>query len=231
MMILKTRRLLGVALAVSATMANAGGVVFFIGDDDGFGGTQGATSNAGDGFANFSSPSIAPGAYFNAAGTDSTTQSPWSPYTFTFQFAWDTTGLSPISEAKVSFLSGSVARRTDGSGFGFADVIATSGGSSLNLGNFLTASTGATASSLEESVKLHTFDVLPLITGGTSGLLTIRIDGTILNNPVDQFSLDYGKLSIVQTVPEPSVALLLAAGIIGLMPYVRFKGCAKGKPR
>jgi hypothetical protein len=205
-----------------AALSHASTFVALVGDDDGFGGTQGASSTPGAAFSVFSTPTIAPGNYIGAAGTDATTQSPWGPYTFTFSLNWDTTSLSSIDSAVVEIQSGSVGRRSDGSGFGFAKVSASSGGAFVSLGDLLSVSTGAAASALEESVKLSTFDIAPFITPNSTGSLTIRIDGSSLSAPVDQFALDFVRLSVTQ-VPEPSSASLVGAGICLLLAGSRLR--------
>jgi hypothetical protein len=204
------------ALAALSTPVSATTVVVMVGDDDGFGGTQGPISTPGQPFTNFSSPAILPGTYTGVAGTDATTQSPWTPYTFIFAFSWSTAGLSAIDSAVAQIQTGSVARRTDGSGFGFAKVTASSGGAFVSLGDFWSSSTGATASVLEESVKLHTFDVKSFLTPNSTGTLTIRIDGSTLTAPVDQFAMDFARLTVTQ-VPESSTAILLSTGALLLL--------------
>jgi hypothetical protein len=201
------------ALAALSAPVSAATVVVMVGDDDGFGGTQGPISTPGQPFTTFFSPTIAPGTYTGVAGTDVTTQSPWAPYTFIFTFSWNTAGLSAIDSAVAQIQSGSVGRRTDGSGFGFANVSASSGGAFMPMGEFWSSSTGTSASTLEESVKLHTFDVKSFLTPNSVGTLTIRIDGSTLTAPVDQFAIDFARLTVTQ-VPEPSTALLLAVGAL-----------------
>jgi hypothetical protein len=202
-----------VAIAALSMSVSAAPVVVMVGDDDGFGGTQGAISSPGQPFAVFSSPGIVPGTYIDVAATDVTTLSPWTPYIFTFTFSWNTIGLSAIESAVAQIQSGSVGRRTNGSGFGFATVSASSGGSFVSLGDFLTSSTGAAASNLEESVKLHTFDVASFLAPNSSGILTIRIDGSALTAPVDQFAIDFARLTVAQ-VPEAPTALMLSVGAL-----------------
>jgi hypothetical protein len=204
------------ASCLFALGAHAATVTVNVGDDDGFGGTQGGQSQAGDAFAVFSSPAIAPGFYSGAAATDVTTQEPWSPYVFSFTFAWDTTALSSIDRAVLMVQSGSVGRRTDDSGFGFAKVFADSGSGPVSLGDFLTESTGEAASAFEESVKVHTFDARSFITAGSMGSLILVIDGSNLTAPVDQFALDFASLTINQPVPEPTTTALMLLGIGGL---------------
>jgi len=204
------------ACTVSAHAA-AATVVVMIGDDDGFVGTQGNHSHPGDSFSVFSTPALAPGTYANSAGTDVTTVTPWTPYIFTFQFAWDTASLTSIDAAQVLIQSGSLGRRSDASGFGFAQVFANAGAGPISLGSLLSVSTGASASALEESVKASTFDVKSLITPSSSGVLTIKIDGTGLANPADQFAFDFAMLTITQAVPELPTLALFGIGIIGIL--------------
>ena len=198
-----------------------GVVTVMIGDDDGFGGTQWADSDPGDPYTNFSSPAIAPGSYRNLDAMDVATENPWTPYTFVLDFAWDTTGLANVSSAEVLIQTGSLARRSDGSGFGFAPVAGESslGGGPIDLGELLDVDTGVSASALEESVKASVFDVAGLILPGTSGVLTLTIDGSGLSSPVDLFAFDFAQLTIVGSpIPSPSAlgaGLALLAVVVG----------------
>jgi hypothetical protein len=170
-----------------------------VGDDDGFGGTQGADSNPGDPYSNFTVPSLPPGAHSGAAATDATTVSPWRPYVFEFVFAFDASSLASLTSATVTIQTGSLARRTDGSGFGFAPVTGDGGGGPVALGDLLTLGTGIAGSPLEESVKVGVFDVLALV--GTAGpaTLVVRIDGSMLAAPADQFAIDFARLDLTGT--------------------------------
>lgn len=206
-------------VVASAGSANAAPIIVLVGDDDGFGGTQGANSNPGDPYANFASPSIAPGTYTATTGMDATTEFPWSPYVFEFVFLYDASSFSSITAATLSIQSGSLARRLDGSGFGFATVTADGGSGVVGLGDFWDVSTGAVASPLEESVKERLFDVSSLVVAGL-GSLTIRVDGSGLVAPVDQFAVDFARLTIdgrTAAVPEPTGVLLVGIGLIAFL--------------
>ena len=215
--------IVGVAMVAGALVApavNAASRVVTIGDDDGFGETQGAKSTPGQSFAVFASPSIGPGSYSGASATDVTTTAPWSPYSFAFTFNWDTVGLTSLDSAVVQVQSGSLGRRSDGSGFGFAKVSVSTGGSFTLLGNFWSTNTGSAASSLEESVKLHTFDVKSYVSANSTGKLTLLIDGSTLAAPVDQFALDFARLTVTQ-VPEVPTAPMLVVGGLALLAIRR----------
>jgi hypothetical protein len=214
---MKTSRLIKLVTLLTTccafAAAGAATVAVTVGDDDGFGGTQGPISVPGTPFTAFPTPAIGPGTYVGDVGTDVTTQSPWTPYVFIFNFAWDTIALTSIDSAIIQVQSGSVGRRADGSGFGFAKVSVNSGSGFTPLDDFWSTSTGANASSLEENVKLHAFDVKSFISAGTSGVLTLRVDGSALTGPADQFALDFSRLTVSQ-VPEAGTALLLCLGLL-----------------
>ncbi|MCP5200424.1 MAG: hypothetical protein H6977_10445 [Gammaproteobacteria bacterium] len=216
---LSTRRgriVAALALLLLTSRAPALTLSVMVGDDDGFGGTQGLNSDAGDPYTNFAGPVIAPSgaAYVGTAGLDASTAAPWTPYAFEFTFDWDTTALASVADARVTVQSGSVARRGDGSGYGFAQVSA----SGVGLGDFWSQGTGAAASAAEENVKAHVFDVSTFIAPAAHGSLTVRVDGTALVNPVDQFALDFAVLSISGTpVPLPPAALLLGGGLCSVL--------------
>ena len=193
-------------------------VTITIGDDDGFGATQGIDSNPGDAFTSFSSPAIAPSAtpYSDASGLDATTSGTFTPYVFEFTFDWDASSLGTIAQAVVTVQSGSVARRNGGGGFGLAQVTA----DVLQLGDFLTSGTGAAGSAAEENVKAHGFDVTGLIVPVSNGSFVFTIDGSSLANPIDRFALDFVELSIEGTpvlVPLPATLALLGPALIALV--------------
>jgi hypothetical protein len=196
-----------------AEMAEAQRVTisFLIGKKDGFGGTQKCNPCvAGDPFSVFSSAVILPGTYVNR-GFDATTVDPTKPYVFEFDFKYDASEFSRITNATVVIRSGNVARRsTENNGFGFATVTAEGGRGPISLGQFWTASTGLRASAQEESVKDHKFNVLPAIS--KSGTLKFVIDGSGLADPSDQFSLDYAELRI-QGIERPIGSTVLARTI------------------
>ncbi len=203
--------------------ATAGAVTINIGGDDGFGGVRcGGDCNVGDVYTPDLGTYIAPGAYVDAAGTDASTQTPFNGFKFTFNFAWDATGLSSIDAATVIVQSGSVGRRSgDGNGFGFAAVTA----NSVALGDFLALATGVSSGgAVEETVKHHTFDVASFLTAGSSGVLSFMIDGSGLTNTVDLFALDYAELTFTGTeasVTEPGVLGLAGLAVAGLMAVGR----------
>jgi hypothetical protein len=216
---------IGALVAALAAPAGAVTLSIMIGDDDGFAGTQVATCGAdcdpGDAYnpgphAGLNlAPSLVP--YVNQ--TDVETQDPWTPYTFQYQFDFDTTGLASVTSATVTVQAGSVALRDSGAGFGPADVSADVGGPSMPLGDFLTVSTGGTGSPAEETVRAHVFAVTSLIDAGETGTLTLTIDGSGLTAPVDLFGLDFAVLSIEGTaVPEPGTLALFgsAAALLSL---------------
>lgn len=213
------------AMAVAAGTAHAGVVTVMIGDDDGFGGTQGAMSTPGDSYSNAAAAplgAIAPGSYSNAAATDINTEAPWEVYIFTFEFAYDASSLSTIGGATVEVQHGSLSRRSAGSspGFGFAAVSATTGGPATGLGDFFTTVTGVAGTAHEESVKRSSFDVTSLIAAGSMGVLTVTIDGTgISPNPVDLFAIDFARLTLrgdMVQVPEPTPLALFGLGLAGI---------------
>ena len=200
----------------------------WIGADDGFGGTQGSNSDPGDSYNNLANTNtpIAPGSYANLAAINSPTESPWFVYDFTFDFAYDTTGLSSITSAIIEIQHGSLSNRSGsftGVGFGNAGVSATTVGPSVDLGIFLSTDTGSQASALEESVKLSTFDVTSLIGTGGIGVLSLFIDGsTIGSNPVDLFAIDFAKLTItddVSAIPLPGAVWLFGTALVSLAGF------------
>jgi hypothetical protein len=213
-------------LSAASLAGHAATISVMIGDDDGFGGTQGASSSPGDPYVNFPAPTIAPGIYMKAAGTDASTVPPYEPYTFIFAFVWDASTLTSISSATITVQSGSLARRIDGSGalvpgasgtgFGVADVTADAGGGAVALGDFLTVGTGANGTPLEESVKHSVFDVTALIGAGTTGVLALTIDGSTSTGAGDLFALDYALLTITgdTALPAPGGLAVLAAGLL-----------------
>lgn len=209
----------------SASESRADMISVMIGDDDGFGGTQGPNSDPGDPFTWFTSPSIPPGTLVNEAGLDLSPQAPYTGYVFQFSFAYDATSLTSITTATVTIQSGSVARRvyldTDPElGFGHAIVTADGGSGPIDLGEFWTISTGLRGSSDEENVKAHIFDVSSLITPASTGTLLLTVDGSALVNPGDLFALDFAELSIVGSpaeVPEPASLALFGLGALGLV--------------
>jgi len=206
---------------VLVSNVSAAPITVLIGDDDGFGGTQGATSSAGDVYSNAAAEAlgtIAPGNYANTAALDVRVATPFTPYSFTFDFAYDVSSFGSIGSAIVEIQSGSLARRVSANtGFGFADVSATIGGSSLALGDFLTVNTGSASSALEETVKISSFDVSSLISAGTAGTLTLTIDGSSLSNPIDLFVMDFARLTVEDNaIPEPGALALFGLGLAGL---------------
>lgn len=203
----------GIGLALGpAFEASATTLTYTIGDDDGFGGTQGSNSDPGDAFTVFNTPAISPGTYAGTTGMDVTTQSPWTTYSFVYTFNFDTAMLGAIQSATAIVQSGSVARRTNGTGYGLASVNATlNAGTPLDLGEFWTTGTGNNASPAEENVKAHVFDLTTLIPAGTTGTLVLTIDGDGLidPNPGDRFAIDFAELTITGTpIPEPTTAAL-----------------------
>ncbi len=82
-------RCLFAIMAGIAFCSHGGVVVSMVGDDDGFGGSQGADSNPGDVFSIFLTPSIAPGTYTDLDAMDVTTTEPWTTYTFIFNIPWE----------------------------------------------------------------------------------------------------------------------------------------------
>ena len=202
------------AILVAST-SHAATINYMIGDDDGFGGVQGSQSNPGDPYSTVGGTLVPPGNLFNESATDVVTEAPWTPYTFTFEFNWDTSTLQTISQATITVQSGSLARRNDNSGFGFATVTA----NTTNLGDFLTTNTGTAGSTIEETVKWHIFDVTPFVTPNDTGLVTLVIDGSNLTspNPIDLFAFDYVTFSISgDPVPEPSITTFFALGLLFL---------------
>ena len=205
---------------LALSMSHGATLVIMQGDDDGFGGTQGASSQHGDPFGVFNSPSIAPGTWFGESGTDVATESPWTAYSFNLPFFWDTSSLQTITSAAVSIQTGSLGRRTNNTGYGYAAV-------SLNgnvIGPLLSVSTGSAGSPEEESVRLLTFDATPFIAAGQTGTLTVLIDGSSLisPNPVDQFALDFARLEINgDPVPEPGSVFLLPLAALLLWRRVK----------
>lgn len=206
------RRILAVGLVsffMMPSVAWTTTITVRIGADDGFGGTQGADSDPGDGYVTFSSPAIAPGNYVDVAGLDKATAAPWTPYRFFFDFPYDLGAIDTITFATVAVQAGSIGRRTNGTGFGFAAVTTTDVGTMTSAanGNFLTISTGASGSATEEQVRLLTFDVTALVTSldpDATGTLRLAIDGSLLAGPVDQFALDFAELTIGNPDPTPS---------------------------
>jgi hypothetical protein len=219
------------AVAASTAFATAATVTTLIGSADNFGGNVTCAHNpcqAGDAYTNFASPVIAPGTYVNTTGLDKTTESPWATYVFEFDFTYDASSLSSITDATVTIQSGSLAHRSDGTGFGFAPVSA----NGVGLGQLWSTSTGTSNSNLEESVKDSSFDVFAEISGPT-GTLKVLIDGSKLTtNPTDQFAFDFARLDIQGTtttgVPEPSSLLLVSAGAAALLS--RFRRRIIGRP-
>ena len=194
-----------------------------IGDDDGFGGAFGADSNPGDTFDPVLLGSLAdlpPGSYTNLDIVDRDTISPWTPYVFEFQFAWDTTSFASVDSATASVQTVSLGKRDAGepaTGFGIAPVTASDGISEIGLGDFSNLGTGATGSALEEIVQLQTFSVTSLIPAGTTGTLTLKIDGTSVTNPGDRFAIDFAELSIEGVaIPEPTSATIALTFIFAI---------------
>jgi hypothetical protein len=227
----KLAAFLNLALLCFAPQAEAASLTVMIGDNDGFGGTNGVVAIPGSAYVNFDSPAIAPATYTDEAGTDRTTVAPWTPYKFIFNFLWDTTTLGAITSASVTVDSGSVARRPEGTGFGYASVSASGGGPSLALGDFWTTSTGGGGGLGEETVKAHVFEVTSLITAGTTGTLTFTIDGSSLTGPTDQFALDFARLDIDggSAVPEPGTGGIVGA-ILVIVILLRFFSAIGSSP-
>ncbi|WP_136439569.1 PEP-CTERM sorting domain-containing protein [Pacificoceanicola onchidii] len=216
--------LLAAGFAANPMAAKAATMILLIGDDDGFGGTQGVMATPGQPYSNAAAAGlgvIAAGTYSNEAALDVNSVSPATNYTFHFTFAYNMTGLGPLTSAIVGVQHGSLGLRSSGApGFGAAAVTGDAGGGPLGLGSFLASSTGPAGSPLEESVKLSSFDVTALLSGTTSGVLTLTIDGSgIASDPVDLFAMDFARLTIeTAAVPLPATLplLLLAAGGLGL---------------
>ena len=189
-------------LAAAASLpVMAGGAIevveVVVGDDDGFGGTQGSQSAPGDPYTTFLAPAISPGIYLGVAGMDATTAAPWTPYTFSFSMELDLTAFECLQSVELTVQHGSVARRTDGSGFGFAEIGADVDGRSSALGQLWSTSTGAAGSPAEETVKATSVDLTALLEAGRSVALNVLIDGSALAAPVDSFSIDFVKVRVV----------------------------------
>ena len=198
MLIARSRKIVFAAVAalIASQVVHGDVIDVMIGDDDGFGGTQGANSDPGQAFLVFGSPSIPPGSWDGTLATDASTQVPWMPYIFTFSFSVSVPEFTCIGAAEVRIQHGSVARRDDGSGFGPATVSASLDGPPLSLGSFWPMSTGAAGSPSEETVKLTVLDVSPLLQPGATGVLIVTVDGTALSAPADQFAIDFAVLHI-----------------------------------
>jgi len=183
---------LGTASAAERT------IVVRIGDDDGFGGTQGTSSEPGDVFVTFTEPSIAPGVHADGAGTDATTVAPWTPYVYRFTFQWDPDEVECVIAATFRMQHGSIARRSDGSGYGFAEVSARGASEEVPVGQLWSSSTGEAGSPAEETVKLTSIDVTePLFMGGDQkAVLEVLVDGSGLADPIDQFAIDWVELEL-----------------------------------
>lgn len=207
---------LTICLLTPSTQADM--ISVLIGDDDGFAGTQSANSNPGDPF----NPNIVPnqqpsGTYLNQ--TDISTQPPYLPYTFEYTLPYDASSFITINSATVTIQVGSLGRRTDGSGFGFAQVSADDSNNLVNFGDLLTVNTGAAAGNvnpaLEEVVRGLTFDVTPIIVTNPTGTLEFILDGSALNDHIDLFSIDFVELTIEgNTIPEPASILVFGSALL-----------------
>lgn len=189
-------RRLGRALSGAFLCTACAAAPAVIGDDDGFGGTQGPDAIPGDAFVNFMSPSISPGTHLNEAGTDVATLPPYAVYIFELHFSLDLSDVPSIYSAELMIQSGSVARGVD-RGFGHARVLV--GG--VDIGPLLTESTGASGSAAEENVKAHRFDVTDFVTAGEVNEVTVVIDGSPALAVGDLFAFDFARLSVRRSCP------------------------------
>lgn len=196
-------------LCLVTPIAQASMISVIVGDDDGFAGTQGANSNPGDSFNPNNVPNPQPsGTYLNE--TDISTQTPFDAYTFEYTLPYDASGLFTIDSAIITVQVGSLGRRTDGSGFGYAQVSAESGVNLVNFGDLLTVNTVT-----EELVRGLTFDVTPLVVTTPTGTMQFTLDGSALTDHVDLFSIDYVELTIEgNTIPEPASFLVFGSALL-----------------
>ena len=217
----------------------APGAIVIIGDVDGFGHNFcGSTydCNPGDPFPSisdtFGSQTLSPpGFYVDAAGMDKrivgTRNVPNTGYQFRFDFSWNTVGLASITSAEVFVQAGSVGRRADGSGFGYADVkiVNAHGVLIATLSSDFLGSTTFTVREMysEEQVRGLSFNVQPYLTPGTTGTLYFLLDGSgeipippSLPNPneYDRFALDFAELSFSgAAVPVPAAVWLFLSAV------------------
>lgn len=214
------KRIVSALIVLSfATMIQADTITVMVGDDDGFDGSQGSNRNPGDVYnvAVFTNP--LPGTTYTNI-TDFSTEPPYTGYELIYTFDWDASSLSSIDSAMVTVQSGSVGNRTDGSGFGNAQVWIDIGFGEVAFGNFSDVNTGAAGgnvdSNLEERVRAHTFDITSILTGLSSGTVSMRIDGTGLVDPIDLFAIDFAVLTIEgNAIPEPTS--LMGLSVLGLL--------------
>ncbi len=204
--------LIGLSSVYGATL------VSMIGDDDGFGGTQGSNSNPGDSYSNFTSPGFAPGTYSDVNATDTATVSPFTPYTFIFNFSIDASSLSSRNSAELFIQSGSVAYVPNpGTGFAHSHVFI----NGTDIGEFFSSDTGPRGGAGEENVKAHTFDITSFIQAGVNNSVVVTLDGTNFASSGDLFALDFAQITVdgndASAVPEPGTfAGLLLLTILGL---------------
>lgn len=180
--------LMFLALCAKATPVS---LTTLVGDDDGFDGSQSANSNPGDNYLLDMLPSIPPGNYVDEQAIDVETASPWTPYTFEFNLAYDLSDWGGVTSAVVLVQHGSVGRRTNGGGFGYAVVEADAGNGPVIIGEFFDL---VAEGEPEERVKLSEFEVSDLLMAGGSGVLKLKLDGSGLNNPIDKFAIDFVQL-------------------------------------
>ena len=172
-----------------------------IGDDDGFNGTQGATSVPGQPYQVFLLPTLAPGTYVDEAGLDLETPESSLPYTFEFNFAVDLSGYNDLSSATLFIQSGSIKREWT-RGFGHSEVFF----NSTSLGEFYLADTYFFT---EETVKGHSFDLTSYLTPGQANAFQVTLNGSSPIARGDVFALDFVRLTVDANVPDAGSSALL----------------------